>query len=130
MNTSLPVTENLDKFLKLTQELEKCDDKIKEEHQAVLLLNSLPAQFDTFKDVIQYSTEEVTVKRITEAVTQKNLALKVFKMKGEAKSEALMGRLKPKPKPKHDKHLEKKKNPQTESSNKQPLDKKNVKCFY
>jgi len=35
MNTAIPLTENLDKFLKLTQELEKCDDQIKETHQAV-----------------------------------------------------------------------------------------------
>ena len=88
MDVNLPLHYNLDKFLRMTQELERCDDKVKDSHQAILLMNSLPSQFDNFKDVIQYSSDELTKDKILEAILEKNEVLKVFKSKTEKKTEA------------------------------------------
>ena len=64
MDVSLSLHANLDKFLKMTQDLERCGDKIVDSHQAVILLNSLPAEFDGFKDVIQYGRDELSKTKI------------------------------------------------------------------
>ncbi|KAL9689897.1 hypothetical protein QQ045_010288 [Rhodiola kirilowii] len=68
-------------------DLKKCKDEIKDEHLCVILLNSLPSQFDTLRDIIQYGSEEVAVSKILEAVTSKNESLKVFKTKNGVKTE-------------------------------------------
>ena len=69
MNTSVTLEDNLDKFLRLTQDLERCGDSIKDKHQATILLNALPAQFDTFKDVIQFSRDDLTKDKVTESIS-------------------------------------------------------------
>ena len=43
MDVSVSLNDNLDRFLRMTQGLERCDDKIVDAHQAVILLNSLPS---------------------------------------------------------------------------------------
>ena len=87
MNPSLTVNDNLDSFLRMTQDLERCKDKIKGEHQAVLLLNALPFQFDTLRDFIQYGRDELTTSKVIESIIQKNETLKVFKTKNGGKNE-------------------------------------------
>ncbi|CAM8886302.1 unnamed protein product [Rhodiola kirilowii] len=88
MDVSLSIQENLDSFFKLTQELERCEDAIKEEHQAVILLSALPHQFDSLIDVIQFGREDLTLTKITEFITQKNESLRVFKSRNGSKTEA------------------------------------------
>ncbi|CAH9101507.1 unnamed protein product [Cuscuta europaea] len=130
MNISVSLSENLDNFLKLTQEIEKVDEKIKDTHQAVILLNSLPPQFDNFKDVIQYSNDDLTPGKITDAIHEKNESLKVFKSKSDPsntektkpKNEALVI----KGKPKNKKNSSKKKN----KTDKDNSEKKTSKCHY
>ncbi|CAM8959955.1 unnamed protein product [Rhodiola kirilowii] len=108
MDLSLSIQENLDSFLRMTQDLNRCEDAIKEEHQAVILLSSLPHLFDTLIDVIQFGREDHTLAKIPEIITQKNESLRVFKQKM-----VLSMRLKPKTNNKEsDKKLE------------------NVKCFH
>ncbi|CAM8954966.1 unnamed protein product [Rhodiola kirilowii] len=135
MNTSLSIQENLDTFLKMTQDLSRCKDKIEETHKAVILLNSLPPQFDIVKDVIQYGRDEITLTNITEVIVQKNENLKVFKTKGtnrndhksESKNDVMM--FKSKPKQKHKKKPPVKPNSdENEKANPRPLTQ--VKCFY
>ncbi|CAM8944713.1 unnamed protein product [Rhodiola kirilowii] len=87
MDTSLSIQENLDAFLRMTQDLSKCKDKIQETHQAVIVLNVLPPQFDIVKDVIQYGRDEISLAKITETIVQKNDTLKVFKSKGSTRLE-------------------------------------------
>ncbi|CAN0860176.1 Retrovirus-related Pol polyprotein from transposon TNT 1-94 [Linum grandiflorum] len=102
MDTGMSMHENFDAFLKMTQDLERCGDQIDDTHQAVLLLNSMPSQFDNLKDVIQFSRDDLTVRKISEAISQKEETLKVFKsktknkpeVKSEPKSEALMAKSK------------------------------------
>ena len=78
MNTNNSLPENLDRFLKLTQDISRCGEDVSDLNKSVLLLNSLPNQFDTFKDVIMYGNETLTTKKIIESVTQKNDVLKFF----------------------------------------------------
>lgn len=54
---------NLNTFLKFTQELTRCDETINETHQAVIVLNSLPKEFNNVKDVIACARDDVTYKR-------------------------------------------------------------------
>ncbi|CAM8931497.1 unnamed protein product [Rhodiola kirilowii] len=107
MDTSMTLQENLNIFLKMTQELKRCDDEIKQTHQAVILLNSLPPQFETLKDVIQYGWDDLTMGKIMSAIGQKNESLRVFKgkhqTKGEPKSEVMMAKAKFRPKNKNKK---------------------------
>ena len=68
----MTLNDNLDAFLRMTLDLERCSDKIDDIHQAVIILNSLPAQFNNFKDVIQYGHQDLTKKKLLEAILQKN----------------------------------------------------------
>ena len=70
MDVSVSLNENLDRFLRMTQELERCKDTIDDIHQAVILLNALPSQFDNFKDVIQFGSEDLTKKKIIESIVR------------------------------------------------------------
>ncbi|CAM8947710.1 unnamed protein product [Rhodiola kirilowii] len=88
MDIHLTIPENLDIFLRITQDLDRCKDTIKEEHLAVIILHSLPNQFDIVKDVIQYGRDELTLTKITVMILQKNESLKVFKTRGGPKTEA------------------------------------------
>ncbi|CAM8970979.1 unnamed protein product [Rhodiola kirilowii] len=107
MDLSLSIQENLDIFLRINQDLERCEDAIKEEHQAVILLSSLPHQFDGLIDVIQFGREDLTLAKITGFITQKNESLRVFKQKNgtkqEVKSEVMFAKTKPKFNPKSNK---------------------------
>ncbi|KAJ9697348.1 hypothetical protein PVL29_009245 [Vitis rotundifolia] len=48
------VDENLDKFNKLVIELENIREKINNEDQAIILLNSLPSIYNQLCDIIKY----------------------------------------------------------------------------
>ncbi|CAM8944985.1 unnamed protein product [Rhodiola kirilowii] len=133
MNTSLSIQENLDTFLKMTHDLSSCKDKIEETHKAVILLNSLPPQFDIVKDVIQYGRDEITLAKITEVIVQKNESLKGTNRndhKSKSKNEVMM--FKGKPKQKHKKKTPaapaKSNSDGNEKTNFRPLSQ--VKCFY
>ncbi|CAM8943799.1 unnamed protein product [Rhodiola kirilowii] len=129
MELSLSIQENLDIFLRINQDLERCEDAIKEEHQAVILLSSLPHQFDGLIDVIQFGREDLTLAKITGFITLKNESLRVFKQKNglkqEVKSEVMFAKTNPKFNPKSNKSHKSKANSK-ESEKKL----ENVKCFH
>lgn len=54
--------------MKLAQELAICDETIKETHHAVIILNSLPQEFDILKDVIAYARDDITYKKNAELI--------------------------------------------------------------
>ncbi|CAM8878013.1 unnamed protein product [Rhodiola kirilowii] len=87
MNQSWSIQEILDVFLKLTQDLARYEETIKETFQAVIILNAMPPQFENLKDVIQYGRDEITLSKILEAITQKNETLIVFKTKTAPKAD-------------------------------------------
>ena len=128
MDVNVPLNDNLDRFLRMTLELERCNDKIKDDHQAVLLLSSLPSQFDTLKDVIQYGNDKLTKAKIMEAIIEKNEVLKVFKIKGEKKTESKTEVLMTKGKTKNNKKNANKKNEKNDKNEKEKKD--NRKCYH
>ncbi|CAM8942693.1 unnamed protein product [Rhodiola kirilowii] len=134
MNQSWSIPENLDIFLKLTQDLARCEEPIKETFKVVILLNALPSQFDNLKDVIQYGRDEITLTKIIEAITQKNETLRVFKTKTAPKVD---GKTEPKTevmvfknKKKWQGKSRKPNDSSPSSSTEKVFDKSNVKCTY
>ncbi|CAM8893574.1 unnamed protein product [Rhodiola kirilowii] len=137
MDVHMTIQENLDIFLRITQDLDRCKDTIKDEHLAVIILHSLPNQFDIVKDVIQYGRDELTLTKITEMIIQKNETLKVFKTRcgsrTEAKNEVMM--FKSKKKFPHKNNRSEKPNHDSQNVPRQP-DKNGApqgtkgKCFY
>lgn len=140
MDINLSLQDNLDKFLRIMQDLDRCcdKDKVVDSHQTVILLNSLPSQFENFKDIIQFRGEELTKKAIIEAITQKNKTMKVFKSKIDkyTKSEVLFTKGKGKGKNKHvpNKNNKTDEKPHNNANNNgagsSQVDKKNAKCHY
>ncbi|CAM8990906.1 unnamed protein product [Rhodiola kirilowii] len=134
MNQSWSIQENLDVFLKLTQDLARCEETIKETFQVVILLNALPSQFDNLKDVIQYGRDEITLTKILEAIIQKNETLRVFKTKSppkaDVKSEPKTEVMVLKNKKKWQGKSRKPNDSSSTSSTEKVFDKSNVKCSY
>lgn len=76
---SYTLQENLNTFLKLTQKLVRCNEHIKGTHQVVIILNSLPKEFNNIIDFIAYTRDDITFERIIELVKQKSNELKIFR---------------------------------------------------
>ena len=56
MSESLSIESNIDEFLHLITDLENIDVQVPDEDQAILLLMSLPRQFDQLSDTLRYGT--------------------------------------------------------------------------
>ncbi|CAM8963279.1 unnamed protein product [Rhodiola kirilowii] len=90
--------------------------------------------FDTLKDVIQYSRDDLTIRKIMSAIVQKNDSLKVFKSKQqtkhEPKSEVMMANAKSRPKSKKKKFNKTSHNPPTENLAGRSQEYLSKKCTY
>lgn len=56
MSGSMSTESNIDEFLHLITDLENIDVQVPDEDQAILLLMSLPRQFDQLSDTLRYGT--------------------------------------------------------------------------
>ena len=61
MVDSKSVDQNIDDFLKLVSGLSSLNVEVTEEVQAILLLNSLPAQYNSLKETLKYGRDTVTI---------------------------------------------------------------------
>ena len=61
MSESLSIESNIDEFLHLITDLENIDVQVADEDQAILLLMSLPRQFDQLRDTLRYGTGRTTL---------------------------------------------------------------------
>jgi len=77
MQENLSVEANIDEFLRLIADLENTNVLISDEDQAMLLLMSLPKQFDQLKDTLKYSSGRTTlsVDEVVGAIYSKELEL-------------------------------------------------------
>ncbi|KAG7554626.1 GAG-pre-integrase domain [Arabidopsis suecica] len=77
MQENLSVEGNIDEFLRLIADLENTNVLISDEDQAILLLMSLPKQFDQLKDTLKYSSGRATlsVDEVVAAIYSKELEL-------------------------------------------------------
>ena len=64
MDSAKNLEENLDDFKKITVALAKIDEKISEENQAIILLNSLPESFKDIKVAIKYGRDSLTLEDV------------------------------------------------------------------
>ena len=67
MDESKSIEENLDKFLKLVDDLASLNINVSDEDQAIQILTSLPPQYDSLVHTLNYGNgkETLTVKEVT-----------------------------------------------------------------
>lgn len=79
MLESKSIDENIDDFLKLVSGLSSVNVSVSEEVQAILLLSSLPAQYNQLKETLKYGRETLTIEDVTNAAKSKEIELKEVK---------------------------------------------------
>ncbi|TXG60980.1 hypothetical protein EZV62_012343 [Acer yangbiense] len=73
--------QNLDEFKKMTIELANAgvDEKLSDENEAIILLNSLPDSFKDVKAAIKYGRTSLSLEECISALKSKDLELKMEK---------------------------------------------------
>lgn len=89
MSESMSIEENVNDFFKLISNLENVKVMIPEEDQAIVLLMSLPRQFDQLKETLKYCKATLALEEITGAIRSKTLELGVNGKALKSNSEAL-----------------------------------------
>ncbi|TXG67505.1 hypothetical protein EZV62_008780 [Acer yangbiense] len=81
MNPSKGLGQNLDEFKKMTIELANAGEKEKlsDENEAIILLNSLPDSFKDVKAAIKYGRTSLSLEECISALKSKELELKIEK---------------------------------------------------
>ncbi|TXG62727.1 hypothetical protein EZV62_009721 [Acer yangbiense] len=81
MDASKGLGQNLDEFKKMTIELANAGDKEKlsDENEAIILLNSLPESFKDVKAAIKYGRTSLSLEECISALKSKELELKIEK---------------------------------------------------
>ena len=97
MVESKSVDQNIDEFLKLVSGLSSLNVEVTEEVQAILLLNSLPGQYNTLKETLKYGRDSLTIESVMNAAKSKELELgEKQELNASAKSgDALVARGRP-----------------------------------
>lgn len=75
MDPSKPLSENLDEFKKLTSEFKTMGEKIGDENEAFVLLNSLPDAYKEVKTALKYGRDSITTQVIISAIRTKELEI-------------------------------------------------------
>lgn len=76
MNESKSIDENTDDFLKVVSELGSVKVSVSEEVQEILLLNSLPAQYNSLKEMLKYGRKTLTLEVVVADARSKERELK------------------------------------------------------
>lgn len=79
MIESKSIDEDIDDFLKLVSGLSSVNISVSEEVQAILLLSSLPSQYNQLKEPLKYGREMLTIEDVTNAAKSKEIKLKDVK---------------------------------------------------
>ena len=79
MQESKSIDENIDDFLKLVFGLSSVNVSVSEEVQAILLLSSLPSQYNQLKETLKYGRDTLTIEDVTNAAKSKEIELKEVK---------------------------------------------------
>ena len=72
MKEGRSLSDNLDDFTKLIQDMESMQISIEGEDQAVILLNSLPRGNEHFVDTLKYGRQTLDVKEVIAAIVAKD----------------------------------------------------------
>ena len=79
MIESKSIDEDIYDFLKLVSGLSSVNISVSEEVQAILLLSSLPSQYNQLKETLKYGREMLTIEDVTNAAKSKEIELKDVK---------------------------------------------------
>ena len=71
--------ENLDEFKKTTISLANNDEKIFDENQAIIILNSLPNTYKDLQEAIKYGRESLSLDDVLGALRSRDLEIKFEK---------------------------------------------------
>ena len=84
MNPSKGLGQNLDEFKKMTIELANAgeNEKLSDENEAIILLNSLPDSFKDVKAAIKYGRSSLSLEECISALKSKDLELKIERKDG------------------------------------------------
>lgn len=88
MSEDMTMEENVNDFFKLISDSENVKVTVPDEDQAIVLLMSLPKQFDQLKETLKYGKTTLALDEITGAIRSKSLELGA-NGKGKNSSEAL-----------------------------------------
>ena len=77
MNESISIESNIDEFLRIITDLGNVMVEVSDEDQAILLLMSLPKQFDQLRDTLRYGKETVTMDEVMNSIHSKQLEFSV-----------------------------------------------------
>lgn len=72
MSESMTMEENVNDFFKLISDLENVKVTVPDEDQAIVLLMSLPKQFDQLKETLKYGKTTLALYEITGAIRSKS----------------------------------------------------------
>lgn len=68
------ISEKIDEFTKIIDDLENIDVKLEEEDKALILLNSLPRLYEIFRDTLLYGREKtISLEEVQSAIKAKEL---------------------------------------------------------
>ena len=73
MDDTKEMRKHLDDFNKIILDLNGIGVKIEEEDQAILLLNSLPKDYEYFVDTMMYGKQTLTMTKVKAALDSKEL---------------------------------------------------------
>lgn len=83
MDSSKTLDENLDDFNRICLELASTGEKMSDENQVVILLNSLPESYKEIKAAIKYGRDSLTLDTVLSALRSKELEMKSEKKDAE-----------------------------------------------
>ena len=83
MKPSKGLKENLNEFQKIIVDLNNISEKMSDENQALILLNSLPQTYREVKATIKYSRNSLTMSVALDALKTRKLEIKKVRMDGE-----------------------------------------------
>lgn len=77
MNESMSIESNIDDFLRIITDLGNVMVEVSDEDQAILLLMSLPKQFDQLRDTLRYGKDSVTMDEVINSILSNQLDFSV-----------------------------------------------------
>ena len=83
MDQSKGLEENLKEFQKIIVDLNNISEKMSDENQAVIILNSLPETYREVKATIKYGRDSLTMSVVLDALKTRSLEIKKERKDGE-----------------------------------------------
>lgn len=79
MDPSKSLDDNLDEFVKIFLDVTNIGEKIDDENQTIILLNSLPESYKEIKATIKYGRDSLTLRLVPDALRSKDMETRTQK---------------------------------------------------